>query len=312
MSIDYFGFVKKSLRVAWEYKFLWLFGFFVVAADGSGGMASHLSNLKDIDSHSPFFSQCDFDPSFITPGLIIMVALAVLFMALLFWIMGVLSEGALIHGVVKRESGGTASFSECWSRGVDKFWPLFGILILATIVGAMLVIGIILFLIPAFIASVALGFILLLFALPIIVAVIFIIEALVAWAIRLIVIDDKPWLDSIGDSWNMLRHNFGKTLGIAFSSLLTQLLLGIIFLLGLLVVAIPFIIIGMQNALLGIIPGILTAIILIAALSAFEGVFRSSIWTFGYLQLTGREVALADAIPGTDLPPAQPSDGSGI
>jgi len=312
MSLDYFGLVKKSLRIAWEYKFLWLFGFFVVAADGSGGIASHLSNLSDIDTRSAFFPDFDFDPSYIAPGVIIMIALAFLFMALLFWIMSVLSEGALIHGILKRESGGNTSFSECWSRGVDKFWSVFGVLLLATIAGIVIMIGIILFLIPAFIASVVLGIVLVIIALPVIIAVIFLIEALVAWSIRLIVIDDKPWFDSIGDSWKMIRQHFGKTVGVAFSSLLTQLVIGIIFFLCLLVVAIPFVIIGMQSPLLGIIPGILTAIVLIALLSAYEGVFRSSIWTLAYMQLTGRDVSLDNVIHGGDLPAPDPSDGSGI
>ncbi|MFH1892634.1 MAG: hypothetical protein ABIK83_08140 [Candidatus Zixiibacteriota bacterium] len=312
MSIDYFGLVKKSLRIAWEYKFLWLFGFFVVAADGSGGMASHISNLSGIDTRSSFFSDFDFDPSYIAPGVIIMVVLALLFMALLFWIMSVLSEGALIHGILKKESGGSASFSECWSRGVDKFWSVFGVLLLATIAAVTVVIGIILFLIPAFIASVALGIILVIVALPVILAVIFIVEALLAWSIRLIVIDDKPWFDSIGDSWKMIRQHFGKTFGIAFSSVLTQLVIGIIFFLSLLVVAIPFVIIGIQSPLLGIIPGIITAIVLIAFLSAYEGVFRSTIWTLAYMQLTGRDISLGNTVPGGDLPAPDPSDGSGI
>ena len=241
-----------------------------------------------------------------------MIVLALLFMALLFWIMSVLSEGALIHGVLRKESGDRISLGECWSRGVDKFWPLFGIMVLSTIAAVTTIIGIVIFLIPAFIASVALGLILVLFALPVILAIMFMVESLVAWSLRFIVIDNVQWLDSIGDAWKMIRQNFGKTFGVAFSSLLTQLVLGIIFLLGLLLVAIPFVLMGLQSPLLGIVPGIVAGIVLIAIIGAFEGVFKSSIWTLAYMQLTGRAVALEETPSSGDLPSPEPTDGAGI
>jgi hypothetical protein len=62
----------------------------------------------------------------------------------------------------------------------------------------------------------------------------------------------------------------------------------IVFLVSL-VLAIPFIILGMANFWLGVIPGALLGLVVMVLVIAYFGVFQSSIWTLAFMQI--RETA---------------------
>ena len=295
--MDYWKLVKDSIRNGWEYKFLWLFGFFVVGADAFPGLISNISGGGD-ESRMEMLRDLDI---YIEPATILVLVVSALFLFLLFWILGVLSEGALIHGVSRKYNEENVTFGDCWAVGTDKFWKLFGILFVLGIIAAMVSISVMIIVIPSFIASVALGVILLLFAIPVIMAIIFAVEAVSAWAIRFAVIDDEPWLDSIGKGWGMLRDNFGKTFGVALSSVISQFVMAIIFILAAIVAAIPFIILGVITLGLGIVLGILAGIVFLIFTNAFFGVYKSSLWTLAFLEI--RRLGVQQAPAGnTDNP----------
>ena len=192
------------------------------------------------------------------------------------------------------------SFGECWSKGVDKFWRVLVILVLTGLAMAIPIVFVILLLIPAFIASPALGFILLfLIVVPVILAVIFVFESICAWGIRFAVLDDVQCFDAIGKGWQMLRDNFGKTFGVALTTTIVQIVYGIACFIGVLIIAIPFILIGLGSPVGAIVMGAPFLLIIIIVISAYIGLFRSSIWTIAYMQMTGKTESAQPAITDT-------------
>lgn len=298
MSLDYWGLITKSLRNAWDYKFLWMFGFFAAGTGSFGHLASNIGEHREYDIGSLGFE----------PLLIVFLVLAAFFIGLIFFIMAVLSEGAMIHGIVRRETGGNVTFGECWSKGIDKFWRLFVMIIILTIAVAFFLIFLAMFIVPAFFAHWVLGIVLVALAIPVIIAAMFVTEAVTAWAIRFAVIEDCTWNESFSNGWRMLKDNLGKTFAVGLSSFLTQIVGAIIVFIGIFILAIPFVILGMASLWLGIIPGALLGIVVMVLIGAFFGVFQSSIWTLAFMQM--RETATESVQMSIDVNQSSSDDSN--
>jgi hypothetical protein len=276
--MDYMDIIARSLRHAWRYRALWAFGFFVCASGGSNGISSKwdaedIKWLKHLD--------LKFDP-----GLIALLVTLMLALALLIWVLSVLSEGALIHGICNAERGLAVQFNDCLSIGAAKFLRLFGIMFLATaaVFGSLLTL--VVFVVPTYFISAVLGVLMTLVALPALLAAILVIICVEGWAIRYAVIDDADWSGSIGQGWRLFKTNIGKSVGVAFSSLLSQLFLWCAIAIGLALLAIPFIITAQRDFTSSLITGGLVGLVIIVLACGVLGTLSSSIWTLGFLRLT--------------------------
>jgi len=299
--MDYMELIKRSVSNAWKYKFLWLFGFFVSVADGFGG--GHWWTDKLDRKCSIRFDE--FGALGIDHALLIFLALAAFSLWVLFWIMSVLSEGSLIHGISRKELKLKVNFSDCWSAGVARFFRLFGIMLLATLAVIFAIICMALVIVPSYFASVPLGIVLTILALPIIFVIIIVAVSVEGWAIRFAVLNDQSWLDAIGKGWLLFKDNVWKTLGVAFSSFFAQLVMWCILIIGMLILAVPFVLMGIASLWLGLLPGIMLAILIIILSSAFFGTFASSVWTLGFMQLTGYAEKQPAADADTPAPVAE-------
>jgi hypothetical protein len=283
--MDYMQLVKVSIVKAWRYRFLWFFGFFVTIADGFGGfhwLDERFDKIERLHRFGRFDDlYIDFDPAFL-----IVLGLAIFSLWIIFWVMSVISEGSLIHGISRKELNLETNFSECWSAGLKNFLRLFGIILLITLLTLFVVMGSILFIIPAYILSVPLGIILTLFALPLIAAMVIIAVSIEGWAIRYGVLNDEPWLTAIKKGWLLFKENIWKTVAIAFLSFLTQLVLWCFLVVGVIILVLPFIILGYLNLWFGLVPGIFVIIAVVILSSAYFGTFASAIWTLGFMHLT--------------------------
>lgn len=282
--MDYMKIIERSFSNAWRYKFLWLFGFFVSIAEGFRGGFSWTDRLEHYDHLHRYwrFSRFDFEPA-----LIAMILLAALFVWLILFLMSVLSEGALIRGISRKELGLETGFEDCWKTGWNKFLRLFGIVILAVIAVFSSIVILVIGNIPFWIVAKPLGLLVTLVSIPIFLAVILLIIVVEGWAIRFAVLYDENWLSSIAKGWRLFKNNIGKTLGVAFSSLLSQIIAWILLVICVIAVAIPFIILGIINLWIGLIPGIMVGFLIFILSSAIFGTFASSVWTIGFMKLTG-------------------------
>ena len=281
--MDYMELVKKSVSNAWNYRFLWLFGFFVSVTDGFGGGHWWTDKLDRSESYGRFG---EFGDLYFDPALLVLLAIAAFSLWIIFWVMGVISEGSLIHGISRKELNLKVSFADCWSAGLGKFLRLLGIMLLALLLVIAVLFSLALIVIPSYFAHIGLGIAMTLLALLVLVPIIIIIVCVEGWAIRFAVLNDERWLAAIGKGWQLFIDNIGKTLAVAFLSLFTQLVLWCILVIGMVILAIPFVILGVLNLWIGLIPGILILIVIIILSSAFFGTFSSSMWTLGFMRMT--------------------------
>jgi hypothetical protein len=212
---------------------------------------------------------------------------------IILWVMSVISEGSLIHGISKKEMNLETNFSDCWSAGIKSFLRLFGIILLITLLTIFIIFGFILFMVPAYILSVPLGILLTIFILPAIFAIVIVAVSVEGWAIRYAVLKNEPWLEAIKKGWRLFRNNIWKTVAIALLSFFTQLVLWCFLVVGMIILAVPFIIMAFVNFWLGLAPGVMAVIAVMILSSAYFGTFASTIWTLGF-----RELA-KDTIPPT-------------
>lgn len=281
--MEYMELVKKSVSNAWNYRFLWLFGFFVSVTDGFGG--GHWWTDK-LDRGESFGRFGEFGDLYFDPALLVLLAIAAFSLWIIFWVMSVISEGSLIHGISRKELNLKVSFADCWSAGLGKFLRLFGIMLLALLLVIAVLFGLALIVIPSYFAHIGLGIAMTLLALLALFPIILIIICVEGWAIRFAVLNDERWLAAIGKGWQLFIENIGKTLAVAFLSFLTQFVLWCLLAFGIVILAIPFVILGILNLWISLIPGILILIAIIILSSAFFGTFASSIWTLGFMRMT--------------------------
>jgi len=270
--MDYMSIITRSLRNAWEYRFLWLFGLFAGLAHGGGnggGRGGIHADRWDID-----------------PGLLLLLIAAALFLGLIFFLLSVWSEGALIHGIHEKENNRETGFSDCGRAGGRKFGTVFGIklLVVLAVIGTMLLLA--LFLVPAFLAAVPLGVLLAVFLVPGFFVVLFILTAVEGWAMRFAVIRDMNWEESLRQGWRLFQRNVASTVGVAFSSFLPKLLAVMALIFAILILALPAILLGVATLGLALIPLAFLGLVIFLAATAFLGTFGSSVWTLGFLKLT--------------------------
>lgn len=299
--MDYMELVKKSVSNAWNYRFLWLFGFFVSITDGFGG--GHWWTDK-LDRSGYYGRFGDFGAFRIDPAFLILLAMAAFSVWIIFWVMSVISEGSLIHGISKKELNLKVGFADSWSAGLGKFLRLFGIMFVALLVVVAVIFGLILIIVPSYFASIGLGIILTVLALPVLLAIIIVTISVEGWAIRFAVLNDERWLAAIGKGWHLFIDNIGKTLAVAFLSLFAQLILWCLLIIGVAILAIPFVIVGIVNPWLGLIPGVLLGVIIVILSSAFFGTFASSMWTLGFMRITGYVAGPSSAVTDAAFPAA--------
>ena len=275
--MNYMELISRSFQNAWRYKFLWLFGFMVAAADVGEIL------LNDDDDGDVKSNLLDLG---IDPALLVSIGIILLTLWIVFWFLGVLSEGALIHGVLRKERGQETGFMDCWSAGLMKFLRLFGIMLVTILSVVSFVFFLIALVAPGFIIAKPIGFLLLLVAFPLMFAAIITVICVEGWAIRYAVIHDVNWMESIKQGWRLFKQNIGPTLAVAITSVAAQALLFCAVLFCLAVMSVPFLLMGLGGEQTVILPGAVAAGLFLVLFLAMTGTFSSSYWTLAFLRLT--------------------------
>jgi hypothetical protein len=292
--IDYWGIVNRALRIVWRHKILWFFGFF---ASMSGGTVFNWSRHG-----SPWVR----DLLLMNLGLLALAVMAVVILWLVFFVMNIISVGGLIRGASNADRGGDVSFEGAWRAGLKAFWRLLGLTLLALlaflIVTAACVIPIVVSAIagPAGIAiAILIGAVLLLPYL----AFVFGLAFTVIYAEREVVLADARLFDAIAAGWRLMSERLWQT----FMVWLVMLLSGIAYTVGLvivlLVVAIPFVIIGLTNLLAALVIGIPIGAAIVIVASGAYGTYSYAVWTLAYEDLKrGAPSAPVEAAIGQQRP----------
>jgi hypothetical protein len=296
VRIDYWDILQRSIRIAWENKILWVFGFFASATSG---------NLMSwVDEGRPFIRE--FFES--RPEVIILAIAGIVFLWLVLFVMSLISTGALVGSVKDLREGQRATFERAWNHGLKAFFGILALALIAVVaflaVTLVCVVAVVLPLVagvPGIVISVLIGAILLVPYL----AFLFLLAFTITYAERAYVIEGEGILEALQAGWELTRAQFWKSMVVWLMMLLASLVFGLTVVLALLVLAVPFIIIGIANVTAALIFGIPIGLAFLIVVTGAFGTFVYSVWTLAYYDL---KALMPPPVPVTPVPssPAAP------
>ncbi|PIP75553.1 hypothetical protein COW86_03175 [Candidatus Kuenenbacteria bacterium CG22_combo_CG10-13_8_21_14_all_39_9] len=212
----------------------------------------------------------------------------------LLWL-SIASQGALVYGI---KAAKTQFFNEALRHGSKKFWPLLLVnIILAVAIAVLMAI----FNLPFVILYLNTGgnvlwqtvIVILSFIVWVPVTIIFYLIA--QYAVIYIVNYDKHIAQAIKDAWLLFAKNWIVSLEAGFLLLLINIITSILLVAVVIVLALPFVMLGLLASALAsngflwfvIILGILTFIALLFLYGAAWNVFQVSVWIQLFERITG-------------------------
>ena len=275
--MDYGRLVKRALEIMWKFKYLWVFGFFLEFGAGGGGWVGNLPEKIRLPVG-------DFLSGVLVGAILILVMVGFV-VFLLFLIMYLISQGGLIHCVWQIENGKHPTLRDGWNAGIKNFWRVLGISIMVLIfilASAIVTIGPFIALILAFkLIGVISGIILF----PLFLVLFLGIILIDLYATRACVIEEKGVFDSLADGWEMLKSNVVYSLVVGLIGIGSTMVYVLGFVTVGLLLALPFVALGLINLFLGIFLGVIVGLIYIGVASALWGTYIDSVWTLAYLEM---------------------------
>jgi hypothetical protein len=308
-DMNYTALIKDSFRIAWNNRFLWLFGFFA----GGGGSAS-LPNSGSQDSARAVSALRSLAESVLSnPGLMIGLALAGAALLLVFVVLHFLSYGGLVRTAADMEEGKRPSFDDALGHGYRYFWKMVGmqVLFFLSLVAFIAVVAgppIVMLAGNGALKAAAVAWLVALL-LPALAALLLMMVVMIL-ATRIAIIDDAPVGDAVARAAGLVRRRFsdcaslfgvGVAVAIAFSFLLIA---------AVVLLAVPFVVAGMVNPWLGLIPGLAIGLPLLVIVQCVYGVYSSAYWTVGYMRLFPKPAGPAASTAG-QVRPADPTTATG-
>ena len=273
--MDYGALVSRSLKIMWEYKYLWLLGFLVSL--GEGGSHTFTNFKGKSDAVGNFLAQ---------PGILFFLILFGLLLFIILTILNFIAHGGLIHCVNRINRNESTNLGDGWRAGVKNLWRLLGIgiLIFFTIIAVLIVCA--LPVIIAFLIHKSLGILSLLLFIPLFLLAIIIIGFVDAYADRVCVIEKRGVIDSLKKGWDVFKNNLGRAIVVSIISILSGIIYAILFILIGLGLVMNFLLAwAFAGLILAIIVGML---IVLAYIVITEGIFNtylSAFWTLAYLEI---------------------------
>ncbi|MDD4050901.1 MAG: hypothetical protein PHR28_03230 [candidate division Zixibacteria bacterium] len=293
--MNYGEIVSLAFNRAWRYKSLWLLGFLTVGIStfniGQGN--DSIASFEEFLLRNPF--------------IILSVVAFVLILGLVYFILRIIAEGALIDAAGRFRRNEPYRLGLVWQTGMACFWPMLGAAILFIIMILAFVLVLILIGVMTFLIAQVLGYLSLLILAPIFLAGLFVWVMTYMLAQRMIVLEHRPVMDSIGDSFAWLTQALGINVIMFFISLGIMIGFAIISALILAVVALPFITIGLFNLWLALLIGVPTAILIMYLVNGYVGAAVSLMMTEFYFRLERHlhpavEIAAPTPEPGSTAP----------
>ncbi len=275
--MDYGGLVKRALDIMWKFKYLWVFGFFLEFGSGGGGWVGNLPDKIRLPV-GDYISGA-------LMGAIILLILVGFVVFLLFLIMYLISQGGLIHCVWRIENGENPNLRDGWNAGIKNFWRILGISIMVLIfllMSALVTLGPFLALIFTLkLIGLVSGIILF----PLFLLLFLGIILVDLYATRACVIEGKGVFDSLADGWEMLKSNVVHSLVVGLIGIGSTMVYVLGFVTVGLLLALPFVALGLLSLFLGIFLGVIVGLVYIGVASALWGTYIDSLWTLAYMDL---------------------------
>ncbi len=300
ISLPIADIIRDSFKLAWKYKYLWLFGLFA-----AGGTSLNLPIDRGDSGGLGGYEQA-YDWLMAAIVLIVLIGLAI---GLIVLILHVISKSALIYDVYQIETNGQHGLGAGWDFGLKRFWQMLGVTLLQIVVMMAFVIVIGAFVAICFVIAVPLGIVSLLIALPVGLVGILTFVAIWIYAERFVTLETRGVIQSIGDGWELVKTQWKPSLLM----LLVKIAISIAVAIGVMGVgaalAIPAIPMWFISPALAILYGIIILLPFFVLTGAYFGTFDSAAWTKAFLVLRAPAYAAAAQAPSSSEPPPEARSG---
>ncbi|MBU0647937.1 hypothetical protein KJ855_02045 [Patescibacteria group bacterium] len=301
--MNYGQIVDKAIIITKKYKYLWWLSLLTiiggVAQEGGGSSFNfNFSQINNNFSNHDFnqllnqfpagkFVQQVFHDFWLYFPVILGIILILLIIRIIFYIIGLIAKGGLIAGIDLADQNKKSSLSKDFGNGKKLAWNLF----LTRLIGGLVTLGIVI--IGAIVMIVL--FFLFFLTIPAFIVILIIIPTIFHIAQILVVIKKLSPTQAIGKSWEIFKKHWTKVALLWLINLGISLL--IIFAIGILILVLG-IIFGIILAIISIftkfswiilavllIPLTIIIIIIIFAIGMITNTFFTSFWTLGTKEL---------------------------
>ena len=301
--MDYGKIFSRAWQITWRWKVLWIFGFLASLGSGGGSGGGGSSGMDNSLGPGGF---PDFDISPEIGGLIIALVCVALIIALVFWVLSIISRGALIAGVQQVEDEGRTTFGSAWRVGLSRFWTIFGVGFLAglpIIITLVALIGMgiaviagagfnfdfdaperaLAVILPALACLIPLACVVLVLAV--------VLSQIQIYAERAAILEGKGWIEAFKRGWQVLKTNLGPTIVFWLIFLVIGGIFAAIIIGGILAMALPVMALVGNNdpgalAIITMCGGLLVGVVIFSVVGAIVQTFTSATWTLAYRQIT--------------------------
>ncbi len=304
---------RSILKQAWsqikKHRWLWLFGLFA-AFMGNGGEVDILMQNEKLKNAPEFLMSlrdnfAALDLNAVKEGVInalatapllttLSVAVSLIFVLLFIWLV-VVSQGALIESASKLDGDKKVSFRSALEKGIHKFWPVFG---LNLSIRLILYFALIILSIPFAIlymynnSDTAITFLTLL-AFILLVPIAIILSFILKYAFAFVVVKDQSAISAFVLAWRLFATNWLISLEMAILLFAINFLVGLILVLAIVILALPFLglvilMILVQNEMginLALGFGLIITLLLLLFTGSGLAAFQYSAWTLLFQKL---------------------------
>lgn len=296
--MDYLGLLKKAFHLTLKNRFLWIFGIFTGAAGGIGGISSYTPEFKaDKSNLSQKIGNFDCLAFFNQYAMLILsLMLGFLILAIVFFVMEVISQAALIGAADKLAKQEKADFSISFKLGAKNFWRLWGVMIayclMVTASLVVMILPVVLFVLSKLTVLAVIWGILTLMA-----NIIFwiLIGLMAPFSFRMIVLSDIGIIKSVREALHFVRKNLLEVILTYLILWATNIIFGLAIGLGFLLVLSILGAIGyaiwLASAAAAIAYGILAGagvVVMMVVLGGAYAAFYSTVLTLTYNHLKHR------------------------
>lgn len=316
--------LTKAWKIIWKNKVLWIFGILASCSQNSGGgggggsnpgMNFNLPGNQDTfnNGNNPF-SNGQFPPleEFVNNldsmfnfnsdggsimGILIGLFCLVLFISLLFLMLGTIGRIGLIRGTMLAETGrGPLAFGQLWAESTPYFWKCF---LLNLLYGLVITLAVIILMIPLLaltFGTFGIGSLCLIPAICLLIPVGITLNILIEQANIALVVENLGIWDSVKRGWAVCRENLGPIAVVGLIVIIGGGIVGIVISLPMILLVIPAVMMGTTKdqstlttmmGLIGVMLCCLTPLVVV-----LQGILQSyigSVWTLVFLRLTGKQ-----------------------
>ncbi len=256
MTTVYRPILKIAWQIIWRAKYLWFFGFFAAFMASSGELNTVINNFSDLnsgisvlDNISHNLSTGIFSNVFDNLGIFIgsfdlmnVLLLLILLIVLLFFVwLSVVAEAGLIAGAYREYHKQTSNFVLSFKTGKQNFWQVLGLNILGKVIIYLVLLGVSLPFLWAYLKTNSSIWQLILFLLSFIILIPLaaIISFLIKYAVMYVVLRKEKMRQAIKSGWQLFLKNWIVSLEMAILMFLVTVTVGLAMILVAIILAIP-------------------------------------------------------------------------